>query len=97
MIEFSGNLTGDCKKFLLKKQMKFELLVSTIIFVLYSVPVILVSVYWRIEALLFIIVLLLFPIGSVFSLTKSSQKLFMPQRIFLDLEENTIVHKCEKM
>ena len=97
MIEFSGNLTGDCKKFLLKKQIKSQLLVAVLVFILFSTPITLFAIYWSTDALLFLIPLLIFLVGSVLPISRNSQKIFMPEKIFLDLKENTIVHKCEKM
>ena len=97
MIEFNGELTGDCKKFLLNKQKKSQLIVSVIVLMIFSPPIVLVAIHWKIDALLFMIPLSLFLVGSVIPISKNAQKIFMPKKVFLDLEENTIVHQCEKM
>ena len=97
MIEFKGELTGNCKKFLISKQIKLQTKVAIIVFIIFVIPIITVSVFWNPIALFFLIPLSLYVLFCVLPPGKEAQKIFMPKLIFLDLEEKTIVHICEKM
>jgi len=98
MIEFNGTPTGDCKKFLLKKQTHINFIFMLYVFVIFSAIIITLAItlhaYYILWFLLFFGGLLLI---SLLPPDKSAQKGFMPNIIFLDLKEETIVHKCEKM
>ena len=97
MIEFNGMLTGASKSFLLKKQMKLNGITALFITIVFSILIISIALIVNKMILLFLITILVFDIGILLPSSKNSQKLFMPKRIFLDLEEGTIVHQCEKM
>ena len=94
MIEFRGELTGNSRKFILSVQRNSGLIILSIVATLFSIPIVLAAIYWDMKALwtIFlpwtIVVASLIPVG---------QENFMPKLIFLDLEEGTIVHQCEKM
>ena len=96
MIEFNGMLTGASKSFLLKKQMKLNGITALFITIVFSILIISIALISNKMILLFLIGILVFDIGILLPSSKNSQKLFMPKRIFLDLEEGTIVHQCEK-
>ena len=97
MIEFSGKLTGNAKEYLLKKQVAVETLVCLIVFVLFGIPTIIVGIYASVYAFAFFIPLALMLIFAMKKPSEKDQKIFMPTRIYIDLEEETIVHECEKM
>ncbi len=96
MIEFNGEICGACKTFLLKEQIKFQTLASLIAVALFFIPVILLSVFWRSDALIIFIPFVLLVIFSLIPPSKSSQKKFVPKRIYLDLTEETIIREHEE-
>ena len=97
MIEFKGEPTGECRKFLLKKQVKIQATGSIVSATIFTIPTIATAILWKPIALLFLIPLGLLVIFSLITPAKSSQKNFMPKRVYIDLEEESIVHECEKM
>lgn len=97
MIEFKGELTGECRKFLLKKQVKIQAIASIITATIFMIPTILAAIFWKPIALIFLIPLGLLVIFSLVTPSKSDQKIFMPKRVYVDTEEESIVHECEKM
>lgn len=97
MIEFKGELSGNAKKFILKNQVQIQSKSSIATSIIFSVPVIALAYYVHIAVLLFFIPLALLILFSILPPGKSSQKIFVPQRIFIDKTEGTIVHQCEKI
>ncbi len=97
MIEFNGNLSGECKKFLLKKQIKMQTIASVFTAILFSVPVTFLSIYVKPLFAICFVPLVMLVVFSMIPPSKSDQKIFMPKRVYIDLEEETIVHECEKM
>ena len=95
-IEFKGVLTGKCKKFLLMKQIMIQAIAALVVMVIFVPPIIVVSIHWKSIVLLLLIPIFLYVLVSLLPPGKNSQKIFMPKRIFLDLEEGTIVNECEK-
>jgi len=45
MIEFNGELTGECKKFLLRVQKRSEFIVSLIFTLLFGVPIACIAIF----------------------------------------------------
>ena len=96
MIEFKGELTGGAKKYLLRKQMRVQ---RRVLYFLMPIPVainIILGFYddaffWFLIVFATMAICILIPPG------KNAQKIFMPKRIYVDLEEGTIIHICEKM
>lgn len=97
MIEFSGELTGKTKEYLLKKQVAMQTKVAIIIGILFGVPTILVSIFVSVYALIFFVPLAIVLVFSIKKPSEKDQKTFMPKRIYIDINEETIVNECEKM
>ena len=97
MIEFKGEITGRCKKFLMAKQIKIQTTATSITIALFLIPLILVAYYWNVIALIFLIPLALLLVFSLMPPGKNAQKLFIPKRVYIDTTEETIVNECEKM
>lgn len=97
MIEFRGELTGECKKFLLKKQRHMQTTAMSFVLLPFCIVSILAAIFWKPIALAFTIPFILTLILSALPASKGDQKVFMPKRIYIDLEEAVIVHECEKM
>ena len=97
MIEFRGELTGECKKFLLKKQVRMQTTAMSLVLLPFIIVSILAAIFWKPIALAFSIPFILCLIVCALPASKGDQKIFMPKRIYIDLEEETIVHECEKM
>lgn len=97
MIEFKGEISGKSKEFLLKRQVFMQFSVFLIIAIVFMIPVLLATFLLDGIAIICSIPLLTAVLLSLLPPTQKQQKLFVPQRIFLDLEEGTVVHQCEKM
>ena len=97
MIEFSGELTGKTKEYLLKKQVAMQTKVAIIIGVLFGAPTILASIFVSVYALIFFAPLAIVLVFSIKKPSEKDQKAFMPKRIYIDLNEETIVNECEEM
>ena len=96
MIEFNGELTGKSKKFLIRKQQKLQGTSAFLTIIVFTIPTVYLAFSWNITVLFMLIAYVFFFICSIIPPGKQSQKMFMPKRIFIDLEEGTIVNQCEK-
>jgi hypothetical protein len=95
-IEFKGELSESCKRFLIKKQIKIQAIASLFATALFLPIIVLGAFLWN---EIFIIAgspLILIVIFSMLPPGKNAQKLFVPKCIYFDLEEGTVVHQCEK-
>lgn len=96
MVDFKGELTGNSRKFLLKKQSKLQVVVFLLSLIVVF-PMILalsarftMSIIWCYLGIsAFILILASLPSD------KKSQKTFMPIRVYVDLKDEVIVHECE--
>lgn len=95
MIEFCGELTGATKNFLLRKQIRNQSIVSAIVFLLFSIPLIILTSSDDAIWLLGFVPLTMLMIFSIITPSKKDQKKFMPIRVFVNLDEETIVRQCE--
>ena len=96
MIVFEGKIYGECKKKLLKKETKIQFFVSLITSIIFSFFITLATVFADTLFALFFIPILMLLVFSALPPSKKAQKTFVPIKIFIDLEEQTIVHQCEK-
>ena len=97
MIEFKGDLSDNCKKFLIKKQMIVQCKGSLLTVIPVTVIILFIAIPNRLNVLLFLIPLAIFAIFSMMPPSKKTQKSFVPKRIYIDLENEEIIHECEKM
>lgn len=93
MIEFNGELTGKCKKFLIKEQIKSQTVASLIVTFIFLVPTILIAIQWGPKVLAFFALNLLMVIFSLLPPSKKAQEVFMPRCVFFDFEEETVVYQ----
>jgi len=96
MIEFKGELTGESRKFLIKLQQKGQIAVAIILTILFVVPTFIAAFAWDYIAFIALLPLGMFIIPLMFPPDKSTQKLFMPKRVYIDLADKVIVKECEK-
>ena len=97
MIEFNGKITGECEKFLIRRQIKIQLIVSLLTTGIFTIPIILATVYLHFLALTIYIPLFTMIIFSFIPPGKKTREAFVPKLVFVDVEEQTIVSQCEKM
>lgn len=96
MIEFKGNIDGDCKRFLLKRHVKSTTICMLIVATFFAIPVILTAIFWKPIALLFLIPLFCLVIAATLTPNKKEQKMLLPKRLYIDMEEEAIVAEFEK-
>ena len=98
MIVFDGELTGKCKKFVLRKFSNLAGLICIITFSLVSFLVFGIaktfgmSIIWIYIAFAVVATLLTFLLPPY----KQDQKTFMPQKVYVDLKDEMLVCKCEQ-
>ncbi len=97
MIEFNGDLSNSCKKFLIKKQMIVQCKGSLLTVIPFAVIILFVAIPNRLSVLLFLIPLAIFAFFSMMPPSQKTQKSFVPKRIYIDLDNEEIIHECEKM
>ena len=97
MIEFKGELSGASLKFLIKRQIEGQAIASLITTGLFSVPIIFASIYLHLLALVVFVPHIVMVIGSLIPPGKKARSAFVPNRIFIDKTEMTVVHQCDKM
>ena len=90
MIVFLGEINGECKKFLMKKETKMQFIVSLITSIIFSVFITLATVFADVMFALFFIPILMLLFFSALPPSKNAQKTFVPIKIFIDLEEHII-------
>lgn len=96
MIEFNGELTGESRKFLLRKQVKFQLFVALFTALPFSILIVLAAAWGRMITLVFLAPIVLGVVASALPPSKKTQKIFMPKRVYLDVKDCTIVRECEE-
>ena len=87
MIEFNGEISGNSRQFFFRIQSKGMVMASSITAVIFLIPTILAAIYWDALALLFII-----PLAMMVAFSFIHYDNCLPKRIFIDTEEETIVH-----
>ena len=97
MIEFKGDLSNSCRKFLIKKQIIAQSKASLLTVGFFAVIILLISIPDRLNILLFLFPLAIFATLSMIPPSKKVQKSFVPQRIYINLDNEEIIHECEKM
>ena len=95
MIEFKGEMSGKSKKFLIRKQTKLQFGASLFVLALAIIPAIVGIVNQSLIGWLVLGSCVLFVLFSLIPPGKGSQKLFVPKRLYINLKEETIVHKSE--
>ncbi len=96
MIDFNGEISGDCKKFLINRHRVLQIKAQLITFTVFSIPTILLAILWRPMIALFMIPVSLVLIFAILPPTKQDQKTFVPKRVYIDLNERTIIQISEK-
>ena len=92
MIEFTGQLNENAKKFLISIYMKGMIKVAIILYAILGIPTIIFALTVDRIAYAFIIVVLLSPILFTIPIfTKSTQNELFPYRAFIDREEGTVI------
>ena len=97
MIMFEGELSNECRKFLIKGQIKLQAITALIVFVLFSIPIILLGLWWDQMIYIGLVALSLFVVFSLLPPGKNAQKLFVPTCVSFDFEEGFVVQRCEKI
>ena len=97
MIRFLGDLTGESKKYLLKRHCMFQLFVWLIATSIIGVPIVALALSWKIIVLwCYIAYVVIFMVVCLLPPSKQARSEFMPKEIFIDFKEEMIVQKSEK-
>lgn len=91
MIEFKGELTGNCRKFAIKGYILFKVLVASSTIIVCALPAALFAhIFSEVAFLIWSPFLLIF-LASILPPTKAEMKKRIANRVFIDLDERTIV------
>ena len=95
MIEFKGEISGECRSFLLHRQSRTGFLINLSVALLFLIPTVIAAIYWEPIILLFSVVYLLFLMFPLIPMSKKEQKKFIPTKIFFDTEDECVVLQGE--
>ena len=98
MIEFKGEISEECRKYAVKYGMLIVFAGSGAVSLLFILAILIIAIVLKFWILLisivpFVYMPLLFPIA--FS-TKKEQETFIPTRIYIDIEDETIGVECKR-
>ena len=96
MIEFRGELSGDCKKYVLHREAKIGLISGLITATIFSIPIIILTIKIHWMFVFFLPVLLLFALLAGMPPSEKSYTSIFPFEIIVDTERKTITSKSEK-
>ena len=95
MFEFNGLITGNCKNFLINRQVRNQTIASAITCLLFTPVVIALSVLIDIAFLILMIPLSMLVLFSLIKPGKKTQKSFLPICIRIDSDEGIIVRTTD--
>lgn len=81
MIEFNGELSSNCKEYILKREVKLGFIATTLVALLFLIPAIIATILWD---WIFIIMVLIFILIILSSLKRPSEKHYgkiFPKRV----------------
>ena len=93
MIEFSGTLSKNCKKYIIKRARKISLIGSSLVSFIFLIPSIILTCN-NLIYLMFVIVLIMFPLFSFFPLSDKSLQYLIPEKI--EISNDIIISKGKK-
>ena len=97
MIEFCGEMSDKCKRYMLKRMGTVGFVSGLITAILFIIPLVFAAVYWNLIVLLFLPVLIALPWLGFVPPTKKDSGLIIPSKITIDLNENTITCESDKL
>ena len=95
MIEFKGEISGKCKKFVLNRYKNTIFIIMLIVGLVFGAITVLVALHWKSIALVFLIVDFFPLICSLFPVSKETQRRNLPTRVFIDELDKCVVIQCE--
>lgn len=96
MIAFCGEISGGCKRYLLKREAKFGFIGSSIAAVLFGIPVIVASIAIHWIFLICIPALIMMVILASVLPGKKSHPLIFPSKVLIDPDRNMLMCESEK-
>ena len=97
LIEFEGEISGECRKFMIKKQVFLQALATFITALIISPFGFVVYAFGTVKPMGLLIALtpfLLFGI-CLFPPTKKTQKKIFPNRVYFELEDEIVTRECK--
>ena len=97
MIRFLGELEGESRRFLLRRQSLLQMFIWGVSTVIVGVPIVAFALSWKMLILwCYVAYVVIFMFICLLPPTKQAQKTFMPKEVFIDLTDEMIVQKSEK-
>ena len=96
MIAFCGEISGSCKRYLLKREAKFGFIGSSIAAVLFGIPAIVASIAIHWIFLICIPALIMMVILASVLPGKKSHPLIFPSKVLIDPDRNMLMCESEK-
>lgn len=96
MIEFYGEISGNCKHYMLKREAKFGIIGSSITAVLFGIPIIIASItiHWIFLICIPALIMIVFLAGVLPS--KKIYSLIFPSKVLIDPDQNMLMCESEK-
>ena len=97
MIEFRGKMSKTCKRRILEKNYKGGLIAGFITVAIFLGPLVYLALYWQVAIWLAVAALVMLPFFVGIPPTKKDIGLLIPSSISIDINEQVIVWKSDKM
>ena len=96
MIQFCGQISGECKRYMLRRESRVGLIAGIITSFIFLIPVIIaiIQIHWI--CVLGIPVLVYFALAAGMPPSKKNHSLILPSEVTINLETETIISKSEK-
>lgn len=91
MIIFSGEISGECKRFLLRRKSRLEFLANLLVSTIFLIPTVLLAIFWKPIILVFLAPYIAFIAIPLIPISEKEQKKFIPTKIIFDTEEESVV------
>ena len=96
MIEFYGNLSRRCQKYILHKESKVGFMGGLIAAGIFTIPAIVLTIKVNIAFILCVPALLLIAFLAGCPPTQKNYNMIMPSKIIIDIDNGTVISKSEK-
>ncbi len=96
MIEFFGNLSNECQKYILRKESRIGLIAGLIVAIIFSVPSIVLAIKVNFIFIICIPALVIFALLAGMPPNKKNYNTVMPSKIVINIDSGTITSKSEK-
>ncbi len=93
MIEFKGELSGKCRKYMLDRQNKITIYAALFVALIFAIPTVIIGIFLEPLALIFCVLYVFIIVYPLIFKDKGNNVL--PTRVYVDIENHEIVSESE--